>query len=226
MDMKNPMRNRGPLHPLQTMRFARLIRLCFLGSLSLPAYGQYIGVSGGGLFPQDLSASATLGQVGGPARSTFSTSGIIAVDAGMGFFPFLSAGLHYSFSHPELELRRGDAFGSSALVDLKTHTITFETRLHTLGVHSYRLYGLLGGGFSRFAPDVTRAVEVPFPRGAPDNILSPVVTFGGGIEKNIAPLVRLKFEVRDYVTPISKQLFEAGGTWHRPAVLAGIVLGR
>lgn len=144
----------------------------------------------------------------------------------MGFFPFLSAGLHYSFSRPEFELRRGDAFGSSALVDLSVHTITFEARLHTPEVSSYRLYGLLGGGFSRFALDVTRAVEVPFPRGAPDNIFSPVFTFGGGIEKSLSLLVRWKLEVRDYVTPISRQLFDAGGAWHRPAILGGIVLGR
>lgn len=226
--MKNqiPFHPAAPFHLVSKNRFWSLFLLCVLSSWSLPARAQYLGVSGGGLFSRDLQSSPEAGQTGGPARSNFSNSGILAVEAGVGFFPLLSAGLHYSFTGPELQLRRGDAFGSSARMDLSAHTLAFETRLRTPEVSGFRLYGLLGAGFSRFSLDVTSTVEDPFPRGAPDSILSPVFTFGGGIEKGIAPFVRLKLEARDYVTPISKQLFDAGGAWHRPAILAGIVLGR
>ena len=89
-----------------------------------------------------------------------------------------------------------------------------------------RLYGLVGGGFTRFSVDVKQVVEVPFPGGDPDKVISPVFTVGGGIEKSVAPLVHLKLEVRDYVTPISKDFFQPGGAWHRVAVIGGIVLGR
>ena len=194
--------------------------------MTLPAHAQYIAVGGGGMFSQDLSSAPPAGTVGGSARSEFSNSGILAVDAGMGFFPFLAAGLHYSYARPEMFLRRGDAFGSSARVDLSAHTLTFEARLRAPEIAGFRLYGLGGVGFSRFALDVKQAVEIPFPGGAPDNVLSAVASVGGGIEKSVAPLVHLKFEVRDYITSISEKFYRPGGTWHRTAVLGGIVLGR
>ena len=156
----------------------------------------------------------------------FTKSGILAVDAGIGFFPFLSGGLHYSFARPELFLRRGDAFGSSARVDLSAHTLTFDGRFRTPQVAGFRLYALAGAGFTRFTLDVKQTVEVPFPRGAPDTVLAPVGTFGGGIERSVAPFVHLKLEVRDYVTPISSQFFAPGGAWHRVSAIGGIVLGR
>lgn len=207
-------------------RARRLLLLLFLVWLAPLAHAQYIAVGGGGLFSQDLSSAAPAGTVGGPARSEFSNSGILAVDAGIGFLPFLAAGLHYSYARPELFLRRGDAFGSSARVDLSAHTLTFEARLRTPQIAGFRLYGLAGAGFSRFALDVKQAVEIPFPGGAPDNILSAVGSVGGGIERSVAPLVHLKLEARDYITPISEKFYRPGGTWHRTAIIGGILLGR
>ena len=209
---------------------ARVAKLSsfFLLLLFLAPLGraQFIAIGGGVTFPQDRSAALAAGRIGGPAQADFANSGIIAVDAGVGFFPFLTAGLHYSFSRPELFLRRGDAFGSSARVDLDAHTITFDARFRTPQVVGFRLYGLAGGGITRFALNMKQAVEVPFGRGAPDNVLSPVLTVGGGIERSVAPFVHLKLEVRDYITPISEQFFQPGGAWHRVAVIGGIVLGR
>ena len=203
-----------------------LFAVCWL-VMSLPlGHAQFIAVGGGGLLPQNLSAPAPAGRVGGPAGADFSRSGILAVDAGIGFFPFLTGGLHYSFSRPELFLRRGDAFGSSARVDLSAHTITFDGRFRTPQVAGFRLYALAGVGFTRFNLDVKQAVEVPFPGGAPENVLTPVGTFGGGIERSVAPFVHFKLEARDYITPISDQFFRPGGVWHRVAVIGGIVVGR
>lgn len=198
----------------------------FLLLLAPPVHAQYIAVGGGGLFSRDLNSGQAGGVVGGPARSEFSNSGILAVDAGVGFFSLLTAGLHYSYARPELLLRRGDAFGSSARVDLSAHTLTFEGRLRTPQIAGFRLYGLAGVGFTRFALDVREAVETPFPRGAPDNVLSAVFPVGGGIEKSLTPLVHLKLEVRDYITPVSERFFQPGGAWHRTAIIGGIVLGR
>lgn len=189
------------------------------------AHAQYIAVGAGGLFPQDQSG-ASAGGIGGPALSDFGRSGLLAVDAGIGFLPFLGANLHYSYSSPSLVLRRGDAFGSSAVTDLGAHTLTFDARVHTPHFAGFRLYGLVGGGFTRFSVDVKQVVEIPFPGGDPDNVISPVFTMGGGIEKSVAPLVHLKLEARDYVTPISKDFYAPGGAWHRVAVIGGIVLGR
>ncbi|MBI1955855.1 MAG: hypothetical protein HYS38_05630 [Acidobacteria bacterium] len=210
--------------------------LFFVGVVPV-ARGQYLAIGGGGVFSQDLSSESQILPLAstqptqipisvGSGHSNFTASGLLAVDAGIGFFPLFSAGLHYSYARPELSLTRGDFFGSSALVNLSAHTLTFDARLRTPEIVGYHLYGLLGGGFSRFTLDVKRQVEVPFPGGAPDDALSPVFTFGGGIEKSVSPLVRLKLEVRDYVTGVSETLFRPGGAWHRVAVIGGIVLGR
>jgi hypothetical protein len=98
--------------------------------------------------------------------------------------------------------------------------------MRTPEAFGFRVYGLVGGGFTRFTVNVKQVVETPFPEGVPDNVISPVFTFGGGIEKSVFPLLRLKFEVRDYMTAISKDFFSPGGSWHRLAVFGGIVLGR
>lgn len=189
------------------------------------ARAQYIAFGAGGLFPQDQSKEIVSG-IAGPTRSEFGRSGLLALDAGVGFLPFLGAGLHYSYSSPELILRRGDAFGSSARSDLGAHTLTFDARVRTPHFAGFRVYGLVGGGFTRFTVNLKQVVEIPFPDGDPDKVISPVFTMGGGIEKSVAPLVHLKFEVRDYVTPISRDFFEPGGAWHRFAVIGGIVFGR
>lgn len=217
----------------------RGLRTCafvlFAACWAVSARAQFVSISGGGLFSQDLSSAAPQRQfegsgarqlIGGTARSQFDHSGLLAVDAGLSFLPFLSGALHYSYSRPELFLSRGDAFGSSARVGLRAHTFTLDARLRTPEIFGVRLYGLAGVGFSRFVLDVKQPVEVPFPRGAPESVVSPVFTFGGGVEKSLAPWVRLKLEVRDYLSPISEDLFRPGGAWHRVGVLGGIVLGR
>ena len=66
--------------------------LLFLAPL---ARAQFIAIGGGVSFPQDRSAALAAGRIGGPAQADFASSGIFAVDAGVGFFPFLTAGLHY-----------------------------------------------------------------------------------------------------------------------------------
>ena len=93
-------------------------------------------------------------------------------------------------------------------------------------VFGVRLYGLLGGGLSRFILDVRQQVEQPFPQGVPEDLLAPVLTYGGGLEKGLLPLVRWKFEVRDDVSPIPEELFGPGGSWHRVQTTVGIVIGR
>ncbi|MBI2816700.1 MAG: hypothetical protein HYX72_07155 [Acidobacteria bacterium] len=190
------------------------------------ASAQFVAVSGGGLLPQDLSASAPAGIIGGITRAGFSNASIVAVDGGVGFLPFIGIGVHYSHSTPELDLRRGDAFGSRALVDLESHTVTFDARLNTPRFFGFRAYGFGGVGLSRFSVDVKSQVEVPFPRGVPETLTAPVGTFGGGIEKRVLPFISTKFEVRDYLTPIPSSIYAPAGLWHRVAVLGGVVLGR
>lgn len=201
-----------------------LLLLCF--SFVHTAGAQFVSVGGGVLRPQSLSSPPPPGAVGSTARADFTNSSIVTVDGGVGFLPLLGAAVHYSFSRPELSLRRGDAFGSSARVGLDAHTLTFDVRLHSPSAIGFRVYGFAGAGFTRFSITVKNQVEVPFPRGVPSNITAPVGDFGGGIEKKFAPFVAGKFEVRDYVTPISSTFFSPGGTWHRVAVIGGIVLGR
>ena len=211
------------------MKAAKIYGLILFSLCLAPAArAQFVSVSVGRLFPQSLAAPTTAVSpwFALPARSDFSPSAIIAVDAGIGVLPFLGAGLHYSYSRPELILRRSDAFGSSARVDLGANTLTFDARVHSPYAFGFRAYGFAGAGFTRFALNVKNRVEVPFPSGTPGDITSPVFTYGGGLEKKLTRLLRAKLEVRDYLTPISDKLFQPGGAWHRVAVVGGIVLGK
>ena len=78
---------------------------------------------------------------------------------------------------------------------------------------------------TRFSLDVRQEVENPFPDGAPGGLTSFVFTYGGGIERHLRQLIHLRFEVRDYVSPVSAHLYRPGGLWHRMAVSGGITIG-
>jgi hypothetical protein len=160
-------------------------------------------------------------------RADFSSSPMLAIDAGVYFFSFLGASLHYSYSRPGLSLYRGDAFDSSAPLDLGVHTIAFEALLRSHPKHGVRAFAFCGAGFSSFVLDVKEQVEVPFPgMKPPDSEMIPVLAFGGGLEKRVAPWLSGKIEIRDYAGSVPESFYRPGGSWHRPSVVAGIVLGR
>ncbi len=202
-----------------------LCRILLFFCVAQLAQGQFLGIGVGGLFSQDLSDGTAAGPVLGSARSEFDNGRIITLDAGTRVFPYVSSGLHISFSSADMLLARGDAFGSSAKVELSARTITFDTRVRTPSAYRFRFYGLAGVGLTRFGLDVKSEVEVPFPGGAPDKVTSFVITYGAGIERHLHQLVHLRLEVRDYQTYISNQLFQPGGAWHRVAVIVGITVG-
>jgi hypothetical protein len=191
----------------------------FLLLLGLPsAQAQFIGFAGGRNLPRDLGA-------GSAERSGFDNGGYFAVDAGLRRFRLVTLGVHFSLAGSDLGLTRGDALGSSANLGLSAKTVTFDTRVRSPFVSSFRFFGLAGAGVTRFGVDVKQEVENPFPQGAPGGITSFVFTYGGGIERHLHQLVHLRFEVRDYVSPVSTDLYRPGGLWHRLAVSGGITIG-
>ncbi len=202
-----------------------LCRILLFFCVAQLAHGQFLGIGGGGLFSQDLGEGTAAGPVLGSARSEFANGRIFTLDAGTRVYPYVSSGLHYSFSSAEMLLARGDVFGSSAKAELSAHTVTFDTRVRTPSAYRFRFYGLAGVGITRFGLDVKSEIEVPFPGGAPDNATSFVLTYGAGVERHLHQLVHLRLEVRDYQTFISNQLFQPGGAWHRVAVIGGITVG-
>jgi opacity protein-like surface antigen len=182
------------------------------------AHAQFIGFAGGRNLPRDLGA-------GSAERSDFDNGGYFALDVGLRRFRLVTLGVHFSLAGSDLNLTRGDALGSSADVDLSAKTVTFDTRVRSPFVSSFRFFGLAGAGVTRFGLDIQQAVENPFPQGAPGGITSFVFTYGGGIERHLHQLVHLRFEVRDYVSPVSTDLYRPGGLWHRVAVSGGITIG-
>jgi hypothetical protein len=206
----------------------RTLGAVLLFSLSVfvsSARAQYVSVAAGGLFPQNLSSNSTIGTLATVASASFDRVSIITVDAGTGFLPFIGINAHYSYSSPDMDLRRGDVFGSRATLGLRAHTLALEARVHP-PIPFIHPYGFVGGGFTRFGVDVKQQIEIPFPNGVPDNVTAPLVTFGGGVNFKFLPLIGGKIEVRDYMTPITSKFYSPGGSWHRVAVVAGIVLGR
>ena len=194
-----------------------LLLLC----LSSAAHAQFLGIAGGRNFPQDLGRPSS----GASPRSEFGHGGFFSLDVGLPAFRFVTMGVHYSSSGSDLRLERGDAFGSRADAHLSAKTVTFDTRVRSPFVSSFRFFGLGGAGVTHFGLDVNQAVENPFPGGAPGGLTSFVFTYGGGIERHLRQLAHLRIEVRDYVSPVSTQLYRPGGLWHRVAVIGGITIG-
>lgn len=209
------------------MKWKLLLLLPCLFFLSPPARAQYISVSGGGLFPQSLSGTATRDNFTGTARADFDHTSIFAAEAGFGFLPFIGLDLHYSHSDPGVNLQVGDILGSSATGDLDSNTLTLDLRVRPPSAFGLRPFAFLGGGFSQFTLNVKSQVEVPFPNGLPGTLYAPVISYGGGFGYKFLPLVGAELQIRDDVIPnISNKIYQPEGSWHRLAVTVGIVLGR
>lgn len=200
------------------------LALLFLAASA--AHAQFLGIAGGRNLPLDLGRGS---QGGSQERSEFPHGGYFSLDVGMRAFPFVTMGVHYSSAGSDLRLNRGDsrgdAFGPRADVHVSAKTVTFDTRLRSPFVSRFRFFGLAGAGVTRFGLDVNREVENPFPDGVPGGVTSFVFTYGGGVERHLRQLLHLRFEVRDYVSPVSTQLYRPGGLWHRVAVIGGITIG-
>jgi opacity protein-like surface antigen len=202
-----------------TKKFA-LFFLLFLCASS--AHAQFVGIAGGRNLPRDLGS-------GSAERSDFNNGGYFALDVGLRPFRLITMGVHFSLAGSDLRLERGDVrgdvLGSRADVGLSAKTVTFDTRVRSPFVSSFRFFGLAGAGVARYGLDVRQAAGNPFPAGAPGGVTSFVFTYGGGVERHLHQLVDLRFEVRDYVSPVSTELYRPGGLWHRVAVSGGITIG-
>jgi hypothetical protein len=191
------------------------------------AQAQYLGIGLGRSFGDDLGAAA--GGVPGalnPLSAGIREGNTLVLEAGANYLRFLRTGIHYNYSRPEGFLRRGDAFGSRAELQLRAHTLTFDLGLRTPQWSGFRLYGAGGLGAGRFNVEVTQQVETPFPGGPPDNVVVPVIAYGVGVEHEFLPGVRWKAEVRNERTSAPEDFFRPGGHWNRVLVSGGIVLGR
>src|SRR5579885_654286 len=210
------------------MKLWKLSGLLLLAAFLAPAANaQYISVSGGGLFPQSLSGTATRGNFVGTARADFDHTSVLAAEAGFGFLPFIGMDVHYSHSKPSLNLQIGDILGSSALADLDSNTVTLDLRVRPPSAFGFRPFAFVGGGFSQFSLEVKNQVAAPFPNGVPGNLYAPVISYGGGFDYKFIPLVGARLELRDdVITNISNKIYQPEGSWHRLAVPVGIVLGR
>ncbi|MSO20682.1 MAG: hypothetical protein EXQ56_09520 [Acidobacteria bacterium] len=212
------------------MNRVRLVILLLVGMLGGAAVGhaQYFGVGLGRSFGDDLSAAATaVPSALDPFSAGIRKGNVLTLEGGGDFLRVMRAGVHYGYSRPEGFLSRGDAFGSSADLELTAHTLTFDLGLHTPQAKGFRLFGVVGGGVGNFkVVEVVRQVENPFPSGPPDQIVVPVVALGGGIEHQFLAGVRWKVEVRDEYTRAPEDFFQPGGSWHRILLSVGLTFGK
>jgi hypothetical protein len=188
------------------------------------ARGQYVSVGAGFVLPPDLSAPP-IGSSLSSVTANFSKSGMVTLDAGVPVLPFLTTGVHYSFARSELNMTLGDIVNSSARLQLNENTLAVEARLHTPRLLKWRAYGLAGVGMTRYSPTIESKTANAFPTGA-TSVTAPVFTVGGGVERRLKSLLGAKAELRDYISGISSQFYQPGGTMQRVAVTVGLVIGK
>jgi hypothetical protein len=209
------------------MKSRIIIPAILVMACAMPLHAQYLGIGLGRTFGDSSSAAASsvpgnLNKLSAEIRG----ANTLVLEAGANYLHFLRSGIHYNYSRPEGFLARGDAFGSSAILQLRAHTLTFDLGVRTPQFSGLRLFGVAGVGAGRFVVQVKETVEVPFPSGPPDSLVVPVVAYGGGLEHEFLPGVRWKAEVRDEWTSAPQDLFRPGGKWHRVLASVGILLGR
>jgi hypothetical protein len=203
------------------MIHSRTVLLALL-LIAFPATGRapYVSIAVGGQPGKTINAET------GAARADFDTATVFGVGFGWGPIPYAGLQAYYSHATPELTWSRGDALGSRAVADISTHTLTLEGRIHTPTFARFRLYGFVGGGASRFNVDIKEQLEVPFPGGEPDSVVSSVLTYGGGVERIFFPYLRWRLEVRNNVSDLPDELLLGDRKWNRPQFAAGILIGK
>jgi len=160
------------------------------------------GIAGGG-FSSGLTVSNDLA-----AASTGLANGLgFGAVLGQNLYPRISGELGYTYHFSDLQI---SGSGQSASFSGVTHSMYYDIQVHGRATRSrWQPFAAAGGGVRVFRGVGT---ETPYQPLSSFALLTktqqwmPMVTFGGGVKCAIAPRVRLRFEIRDYLTRFPTQV--------------------
>ncbi len=192
------------------MKTSALAILILAGSVS--CFGQH----------WEIGANAGAGFIPGKAIS----SGLGSATAG--FQPGASFGVFVGQNLYNLRLQSG---GETATFSGVSHVVHYDMVLHTNGEGRAQYFLAAGGGMKIFRGTGTEAAYQPLSQYAyftKTQTVKPMASAGGGIKFSLTSHVRLRTEIRDFITPFPKELItpapgaKFGGLLHDLVPMVGI----
>lgn len=210
------------------MKAIRLIGAAALACLPYAAHAQRWevgGIGGGSIY---TSRDATLGS--GPAvKATFSSGYAAGVYVGQQMGRYWGGEIRYMFQRNTAELSGG---GAKASFGAQAHSIHYDFLVHLKPTgNRVRPYFSFGAGVKQYRGTGTERVTQPLS----DYVLltrtsdmTALVTAGFGVKMKLGEHGILRFEVRDYLTPVPKKIFapnrgaDLGGWFHSFLPMVGV----
>jgi hypothetical protein len=167
---------------------------------SATAFAQLeLGVTGGAGLLNSVSVSGTAGS----ATAGFAPGPVAGVFAGEPFFHSNNFSGEVRYEYMQSDLRLSSA-GQSAQFSGVSHAIHYDFLYRTdLKESRMQFFGALGGGVKVFSGTGAEAAYQPlsqFGYFTKTSMLKPMATAGAGVVFTLAPKLRLRVEVRDFIT--------------------------
>jgi len=194
---------------------------------SIVCFGQHweIGANAGMGFVPGKTITSGAGQATAGFQPGVSFGGFV----GQNLYRHLSGEVRYGFMQSNLRLKSG---GETATFSGNSHVVHYDMVLHTSREGSHAQYYLIGGGGMRiFRGTGTETAYQPLSQFAyftKTQTVKPMASAGAGVKFSLTPHVRLRTEIRDYMTMFPKELItpapgaKFGGLLHNLVPMIGI----
>jgi hypothetical protein len=194
---------------------------------SLACFGQQweVGANAGmGFVP-----GKTITSNQGAATAGFKPGVSFGAFVGQNLYKHLSGEIRYGFMQSNLRLQSG---GQTATFSGNSHVVHYDLVFHTDREGARAQYYVIGGGGMKiFRGTGTEAAYQPLSQFAyftKTQTVKPMASVGAGVKFSLSPHVRLRTEIRDYMTMFPKELItpapgaKFGGLLHNFAPMVGI----
>ena len=191
--------------------FAKLFSCVWLAALPAVCGAQQweIGATGGAGFATPFSIKGSEGAASAGFRPGFAL-GAFAVNH---LQPRLSGELRYTYLDSDLKLSAG---GTKVTFPGMAHAIHYDLLVHPREREGeWQPFLAVGGGVKVYRGTGEETAYQPLSQYAfltHTQQVEPLVSIGGGVQWKPRPRIRLRLEVRDYLTPFPKQIIAPAGT--------------
>jgi hypothetical protein len=203
----------------------KLTLLSIALACGLPAQNWEVGAGGGYGFPQSVNVAA--GSAGGSAG--FGTGFVASALLGNRVNRFVSGEARYTYQAGDLQVTSG---GVKAAASGETHAMHYDVLVHPRWKEARVLPFLAAGGGVKIYRG-TGAEPAYQPLGglvvlSHAQEAQPLISVGGGLKVSVSRRLLLRFDFRDYATPVPTSLLatppgsHVGGWVHDLVALAGI----
>lgn len=185
------------------MKTLGLTLLLAAAALNCPAQQWEFGGVGGGSFLNTVSVSSPQGS----ATAGFQPGFVGGVFFGQNIYRHVTGEVRYEFFKTDLKVSEG---GTNATFGGLAHAVHYDILWHTQrGESPTQFFAAFGGGMKIFQGTGTESAFQPnyqYGLMTRTHQVEAMISIGGGFTYQLAARMRLRVEVRDFITPFPKSV--------------------